>query len=240
MKTKFKNHILQVIFLAFLIQFNLTGCDLVKRETQTPTPTPMFNDWISRFLEEKICKLPCWEGITPGKTAINEGVDILKENPGYVNVTDPIEVKSGSGDYSYASWLANQGNGRGMLWSLNSEEYVSKITLNFRGLSKAITLSDILSFFGDPQFIVVDENRGNICADSIFYEQKGMQVLIIQQCRNGKAVISKDTEIEEVSLYPLQAPGFPQVNHWLVDMDKYTTPWIGYGKYPITKVSKFQ
>lgn len=236
MKIKLKNHILQVFFLAFLIQFNLTGCDLVKWETQTPTP--MFNDWISRFLEEKICKLPCWEGIAPGKTTINEAADLLKKDPAYKNVSDPVLAQRKPVNYYFMNWLTSKENGGGMAWEIEGEGYVSKITLSLQNENPKVILNDLFIFFGNPDSLIIDETRGNICVVHIFYVHKGMEAMIVENCVNKKANVFKDNEIYEISLYPLQDPGFPEVRYWLSDVEKYITAWNGYGKYAVTRESK--
>lgn len=235
MKSNLKEHSLTTILIVILNLFILTGCVIVKKPS--PTPVPVYSGWITRISEEQICKLPCWEGITPGKSTINEAVDMLRKNPIYKNVADPVE-ESGNPKLFVTNWETNQGNGGGLVWSREGEDFISWIVLGFRNQNPIITLNDIITSFGDPDSILVEESRGNVCGAGIFYIAKGMEVRILQNCTNRGIGLTSKSEIYDISLYPLNDPGFPEVKNWLVDTEKYLVDWNGYGIYPISKEYK--
>ncbi len=45
------------------------------------TTAPTFSDWQARWLKGISCRPPCWEGIIPGKTTLEEAVKILEKSP---------------------------------------------------------------------------------------------------------------------------------------------------------------
>jgi DNA-binding beta-propeller fold protein YncE len=52
---------------------------------------PTEHDWVAAsraWLNGKPCRVPCWEGITPGKTTVGEALVLLKQNP----LIDPSSV----------------------------------------------------------------------------------------------------------------------------------------------------
>ncbi len=236
MKSSKLNTNLKFNLIFTLILMFTTGCVLIKKATVLPTP--VFSDWTTRFFDETLCQLPCWEGIIPGKTTIYEATDILRETSIYKNVKDPVEVMNRPLNYHYVSWLTSQGNGGGMVWSLEGEEAISKITLALQNESPKITLINILYFFGDPDSLIVEEVRGNICVAHIFYLKKGMEIVLIKNCNNKSIKLESQSEIYEVSLFPLNSPSFPEVKGWATDIKRYLVAWNGYGKYMVTKDSR--
>ena len=67
----------------------------------SPFPTPDY-EWTTRWLKGIPCRLPCWEGVTPGQTRKDEAVDILKRNPiiASVVITDSYDWR----DDGYIIW----------------------------------------------------------------------------------------------------------------------------------------
>lgn len=232
--------------LNFNFKFNLiftlvllltTGCMLTNRAT--PLPPPALSDWVTRFFDEGVCELPCWEGITPGETTIYEAMDILRNSPIYRNVDDPVEVENRPLNYLSIGWQTSQGNGGGMAWSYQGGETISIITLALYNESPKITLTDILSSFGDPDSLMIENVRGNICVAHIFYPEKVMEIKLIESCNNKSMRLEAQSEIYEASLFPLNSPNFPEIKGWLPDVQRYLADWNGYGKYMVTKDSRF-
>src|SRR5688572_13990138 len=75
--------------LALAIAFVSTSCSVLKSETITE-PT-MTTDEAKRLVRDLLennagCKLPCWWGITPGKTTWSEARQILEKASRHIGV----------------------------------------------------------------------------------------------------------------------------------------------------------
>src|SRR5688572_29316482 len=81
--------------LALAIAFVSTSCSVLKSETITePTMTTDESKKLVRDLLESNagCRLPCWWGITPGKTTWNEAQQILEKTSLHIGGSETGEV----------------------------------------------------------------------------------------------------------------------------------------------------
>jgi hypothetical protein len=76
--------ITNIILLLGLFAILCVSCkDSVVTTPRTVTPENS-NNWQTAWLDQPVCKLPCWQNITPGVTTRDEAVSILENTPGIV------------------------------------------------------------------------------------------------------------------------------------------------------------
>lgn len=92
--------LLLVICIAFLVSCNgvpfqstptplptLRPTPLPSPRSPTPTKSIYYYDWKSDWLNSPACAPPCWEGITPGQTSLQEAMEIIANLPSARSVT---------------------------------------------------------------------------------------------------------------------------------------------------------
>ncbi len=238
----FKDHIekhtyLLTFMLACLLMLGITSCVSApavrgtapsQESLQPPTKSPalfkpMPIDWQSRWLRGVPCRLPCWEGITLGKTTASQAVELLQNSP--LISTAYISVTAGMPELGYISWKWADGTAGGGA-SFNAIE-----TTPFVGGIKpyypvGFRLGDVIDEYGEPSHILAtayyNPDRIGISYHlKIVYRSLG---LILETGGASKPVLSTNTDFDAVFFAPtseglkyIEAPNHPE---WLV-------PWEG-------------
>jgi hypothetical protein len=154
----------------------LAGCDQEPTAMQTQVSTTVINgqgntivaldDWQARWLRGIPCYLPCWEGITPGKTTDQEAHTLIHENPRVMQQAS-IEPSPLRFDDAYLT---------------ASPEPVRNISPNYYVSFK---LGDIIAVYGEPTYIEVrttldrhrtDGTKFNSYSISALWSSKGFSV----------------------------------------------------------------
>jgi hypothetical protein len=226
--------IIIVIIFSFLMILMISGCE-ISHKSETISP-PVFSPWVSRFFDEQVCQLPCWEGIIPGETSIVDAFQILNNNPDYFLSSKPTKVSYGFPEYYEMNWTTSDAKGGGLAWSKGDEKFISEILLNFQNEDPEISLENIITSFGEPDNLVIKEQRDGICSVKLFYAEEVMEVLTIEKCQSGQLSLSLKTKVYSILLFPIDKPGFPDKNYWEAGTQEYLIKWKGFGKYPITDI----
>ena len=89
--------------------------------SQDMKATPRISGWVEDIFIEKKCTLPCWEGITPGVTNIDEAQAILETNSSFLITTEPTLYNDNLGEYEI-EWKTTQLLGGGIARSLGEKK----------------------------------------------------------------------------------------------------------------------
>jgi hypothetical protein len=127
----------------------ITAPTLTKSPTMTATASA--SDWKRRWLQKIPCSAPCWEGITPGKTTVDEAVQILKQLPfvllSSLHNTPPSHIQETGNVY----WKWSDNTPQGFLTYTSQLPYtVDKIG----PYSFEVKLGDVIKAYGNPTHVM--------------------------------------------------------------------------------------
>ena len=230
MKLTIRHRILPLAAAIFLLTGLLAACQTgappapAATSTATPTPSP----WIDVILNDPDCAPPCWNGITPGVTMMDEAMSILQSDPGLKNLRyeeDPN--RTGSSHVSY-SWDFEIPGGWGII---RSNHYsllpVKSITLISQS-SSMFTLEQVIEHWGEP-YGFSSYQRG-LCLLGCVYE--------ITACYPEKGVIFNLEPVETNWFRRVEIPPDTQVYYsitflppFTAELDDFEMKWEGYGTY---------
>jgi hypothetical protein len=188
----------------------LTAC----ASKQTPA-------WLERWLVSPVCEPPCWEGITPGVTTMEEGKSILEAIPDF-QPNDEDE---------YTITFMAKGDVRIMLKRKRKEQ----ATVQYIDLgTDSLPLERIVARYGFPTFgypeIPIDTPDPNCLILS--YPDYGMALWVVAPDGyfDGIYNIQPDTEIVAISFIAPEAEGFGSAcSYWGIER----IPFTGYGEYEL-------
>ena len=191
--------ILSILFLA--------ACSLIK-----PSRSEI---WDSSLLASNPCPAPCFYGIEPGTTTLNEAEELLQSaglclDPSYIRSSSPTEpegilcenlitVKSDSGK--------------------EITRYVSIYA------PAQLTVEMVFDQLGYPDAVMVDaygKGEGEGSYLSLYY-QNGFTRLILMDQERGDYRLAKDSLVDWIAFYE---EGF------FGELMEDTSPWSGFGVYP--------
>jgi hypothetical protein len=146
-----------------------------------------YNDPVARALLPADCPAPCFMGIRPGVTTVNDAVSILKAHPWVSSLSDNVSLRNGVGG-------APGGN---MIWSWSGAQpdwidrdhvgfiWVQDGTVRGMGISTRIPFGEVRLSFGPPQTvdnIVVSGRRERYLIYSASYPDADFVFSINQAC----------------------------------------------------------
>lgn len=192
------------------------------------------------YLDHNSCATPCWQGITPGLTNEQLTIKIVSELNFVEN--DSIEIRSSEAATSIG--FSFSGQGTGLIDIKNG--VVTEISIR---PGNDPDLGELLTYFGDPNFVYVEETPTNfICYTAdLFYTEKGVwiEATICQESFtdyevvNNEAKIYSGMKVDYVSfLEPTTNLESMMINAGVSDnfSSKLTTnaaSWLGYGFYKL-------
>ncbi len=114
-------------------------------------------DYSSRWLKGVPCGVPCWEGITPGVTPLEDAIQLLKQNS--LVRTISIFTKTLNGEsYVLWDWINANPGGQAYYDPKSSNKVINSIRPNYA--TELLTLSDVIEAFGEPEYIIATYSRG--------------------------------------------------------------------------------
>ncbi|KAF0111917.1 MAG: hypothetical protein FD147_431 [Chloroflexi bacterium] len=230
MKSHAHNFIFSIIKISLSFMLLLVGCE---NYTHRGTDQPQLKSvWVDRILNEKICNLPCWEGITPGMTTIFEALEILQSNDLFIGLKDPVLIRDSPITYELA-WQTKSDTGGGIARSVGENYAIRSIYLSLSKERPEITINEIIAHFGEPDSLIIEEDRG-LCIGNLFYSEKAVTVVFSERCRK-KMSVSENQVVDSIELFPLGISTFPEVEYFRSNTLEFILYWTGYGEYPITK-----
>lgn len=209
------------ILYSLLLAFWLVGCV----SPPIPTTGPL-----------RPCDAPCWNGITPGQTSLDEARTILKS---YIQPADYLSESVFMDESVELSWYAaNKGlNAVGV-----NDGVVTMVSINVENQ----TAADVLAQYGPPPFQLGLQRQGServLYAVTFLYPERGLSILL----RTGRSsllrpspartfVIQADTPVSAIRYF---SPGsvealvarLPEVRRSQnVELAVFRLrPWNGYG-----------
>jgi hypothetical protein len=209
-------------YLIFLV-FTLTAC--LQNTSQMNT-----------VLSVSECKLPCWNGITPGNTTTDETKRILEntEGIGTNNVTTFYQLV----EIHFSLFLEIPGVNKEILGEIFSDGKTVKKLLLFNNLR--ITFNDIVQEVGEPEYIVSVPFVGGGNNIHVIYPNHGVSF----QVPYKSEVLEPETEVLTLMLFnpsdyqKLLSDGeFSYGGYTLEETQELMYLWKGYGNiqelYPL-------
>lgn len=190
----------------------------------TPTNIPERSlEWWTAWLKQPACHPPCWQKITPGVTGMADAVSLLENQP---NIK--IIYSSDKG----LSWNFGNNKTGGDLW-YSSDGIVSMIRLG-NSLNDDLTLSKIVSVYGDASYLTLYDCRQGMCSTMLVYPQIGLLVdlFVEDKIADGVAsrvVIEANDVVSNVYFMP---PGMDNFKNQEEFQGQSLIDWRGYGEYP--------
>jgi hypothetical protein len=158
------------------------------------------------------CSPPCYSGITPGKTKIDQVEDLLKENNRWINCQEDNSNPDAKGlycDYVYIGYDQTKGN---MVDGIGFTNYPN------------VTVEEIVTKYGFPDSVKLSLSGVSIqkIGMALFYDQFKMR-LSLEEKRMGLYNLESNTKINDVAYFNNE--------EYESQTKSYTSPWKGYGKY---------
>lgn len=121
----------------------------------TATSSVLPQDWQTRWLKNIPCRAPCWEGITPGLTTIDQAIKLLTQNPlvnsKSIKRVDPLpEIPT---RFSNIYWDNKGGMGITGKINFSSQQAVFTVISVSPGFTTYYKLGDIIRVYGEPDYI---------------------------------------------------------------------------------------
>lgn len=185
------------------------------------TPTvelPIQHESITRWLSGTNCSLPCWEGIRPGQTSLNEVESSLKQ-------AESIRItynRNGTIEWQ----IPNVYNG--VAYSENDDNVTQGVSIQFMD-EQMMNIQEVIDAFGDPSFVQV--LCSETCADAnLIYPDKGMEIRLIPSAGldDYSVQILENSQVYVVSFF------VPGLDNYCAMEECQRIPlrkWEGYGSY---------
>ena len=128
----------------------------------SPTPFPIGYpalpaDYSLRWLKGTPCSVPCWEGITPGVTSLQDAIQLLKQNPLVRTISILTETIDGE-SYVLWDWINAEPGGQAYYDPKSSNKIIDNVRPNY--VKKLLKLSDVIQAFGEPEYVIATYSRG--------------------------------------------------------------------------------
>ncbi len=176
------------------------------------------NAWLTRLLTDRVCELPCWENIVPGKSTIETALQVVQHLPG----TSGIRA-----DESGFSWLQNATD-TGRIASDGS--LVSYVALGI-DQGEDLPLGELNQAFGYPSRVRIS-GCGDVGCDVEFeYDlQRMLAGTILPNTGIGplRVSVSEYTLISDIVLCANLEGCHPK----LILSEIAAVAWKGYTSYP--------
>jgi hypothetical protein len=225
----------RAIFLLLILV--LSSCSfMTSTESLNLSQTTWVKDWLDQLNQN--CRIPCFQDISPGKTNVQIAMTTIKENKNIQQVSkivfDSITQRK-EFEWDYID------SGGGILWSGKETDVVEKIRIGFSKSSETkygLKISDVITKFGSPTHILINECRFNTCSVVAIYMESGMVLEFLSEGKymangKGKVKISSDQKIDTITFFSAGQENFNNViANGLKDVISSLIPWKGFGQYP--------
>ena len=218
------NRLSSIIFLSVFSFALLNSCQSIPKNEKA--------GWLSDFLSGLSCQLPCWDGIVPGSTTIEEAYKIISSSPENHDVTynKPTELSNHSNLY----WSKLQGNGKpyphGVITTAVGDEIVSEIDiiLHNGGKDTWLYLGEVIETYEDPEY-VFNYHTPNGCAFGVVFPDQGM-VALIGMVSYGFTINIRERSSIDFLLF-LSEEAIQEPNYGLEETLSLIEPWAGYARF---------
>lgn len=192
-----------------------------------PTKTPMPDQYWYRWLHSSPCAPPCWEGIVPGKTTATQAAAILRTLPLAEDIKatqNPLFPSEGEVNWQ---WYPGIARGRALYKTETQVIYVIA-----PGIPHDFTLGEVITSFGDPDFVDARAGHGPDIGSGVtyslafIYESKGFD--IGANAYSAKPRITAQTIVSSPSFFD---PVNERVGSPSPSEQPFLLPWNGYREY---------
>jgi hypothetical protein len=193
--------------------------------------------WISTWLENPTCKVPCWEKIVSGKTSRDQAKSLLSIKPKIKSINDEDVIPYGLMLFIKAY------NGR------YNDKYYSSVSIKFddQNIDQEISLGtfgenlyldDLLPVYGAPKQVLIHDSPDNesVLVDML-YPELGMVASLFIHNKGGEIPQVEIEKYSEVLDIYLDEPGLQYYLHFSEIINGAIDPmllsdWKGYTTYP--------
>jgi hypothetical protein len=141
------------------------------------------------------CETPCWQGIRPGETTLDEALAVLS------HALAPAQPRRG-GRASPSFWRLNESAADVLgiaAVGINTDASVVRTVVLHR-MNKPVAVGDIVAYLGLPRVVTLPTTA------ALFYPEQGVRVYIERiSCEPRRGVIPPSSRIYSVAIGP--APG---------------------------------
>lgn len=192
-----------------------------------------FQMWQHDWLQGTPCAPPCWEGITPGKTTLDEAEAILQTKT-FVHKVDLVSSTAPSDPSGSFGWdyVHGKGSGYGSYDKLNPSHVIKHLTINLPGI---VPLSAITARYGSPSHVIARASRAVHEPSQISYE---LRLIFLSQgfsvYRPRLLLTSKMTEDMDVWVLDLFEPTLDGVSFRFRELQANPSalqPWYGFDTF---------
>ncbi|NWJ46169.1 MAG: hypothetical protein HXX08_09845 [Chloroflexi bacterium] len=231
-----------------LVQLTLVACSdatttpLTAAKATSPVNSPIANsptatlttlDLQKRWLQGIPCRLPCWEGITPGITTFDEAINLLSKIPRVTNIQfatyfSPVfgpQGKEGEEEVKAATW--NWGadiKGGTLLAYPDGEKKIRFINPNYY---TNFTLKEAIAFYGELQYIIPYTQMDHVQTYSLefIFADKGF---LLATTATKPLVLEENITLGEFDVY---GPTLADLKLMIPIRDEYIQTWKGFKDY---------
>jgi hypothetical protein len=224
MKTRFTIRAV-VIIIPLIIVASIGFLYIQNHERSSESTTPKtISDMQNRWLNGTRCRMPCWEGLTPGKTTLIQAIDNLI-NFGYVN-SFTVDESTSTGEVEWHWTFATKGEGGRIFYDKESKKIFAVVP----HIICCLSLGEVIEKFGNPSHVIVfvsryfeDQMAGEpFYSYNVIWLEKGFEV-IGGPAKEGS--IDKNFIVSSIVLFEPTEEGLRKQEGRIVDL---MVPWQGY------------
>jgi len=171
------------------------------------TPSPQSSqDWTTRWINNIPCRLPCWEGIIPGVTTVDQAIELLNKN----SVIKNIKKSTSYNGKGYLEWdLTNNKKGFANFYSNKPTQIIYYILPYFNNLS--FNLNKIVASYGEPSNIIAtavkNPEQGISYKLMLIYLDKGFA---LTNFGSNKLILKSEMDFEQLDIFIPNTSGFDE------------------------------
>jgi hypothetical protein len=197
-------------------------------------PAGVPSGYAKRWIAGDPCALPCWEGVTPGRTTVVDAIKILSQNPG---ITAGSVITATSPGFLTWKWVASERGGEARYDPNAQPPTITSITPYYEtlpGSAPSFALAEVIQRYGEPSHIIAHafygpHAEGPFYDVTIIYAQQGVS-FEQRQMRHTKPILSPVMRFDRVSFHPLPFDPGPHSDIWqgFKSFDAYCREAPGY------------
>jgi len=201
----------------------------------TPDPAPEVleanNPLIDKITTQPQCPLPCWRGIIPGTSSMEEASDLIQASPAIEHLTQYFLDY-----YDVIEWTFADSMGVGKIEAGFGGQKDTVRRIYFSTQTQNITLHQVIANFGEPDYLFFCKNADwDIYYLEIVYPEKNMVVdLGMVSTLTGRVKLTGDESVNSIALI---APDYFDNAYPLPTETEHTCAltWEGYGTYKFAR-----
>jgi hypothetical protein len=179
------------------------------------------------------CRPPCWEGVVPGNTTVDEAFQLWSRSEiiSHVEVvTLPMPALNKDGFLTWL-WANGEEGGDAIYGSVNGVPTVDMISPRFSSFSgDSISIGDVIGAFGEPEYVqavatgYTDEVTKVIYSLFLYFPRQGFVIGINV---HRESIITPDLPIAGITFFPIST--YQELTQrFSPDYPELFTQWNGY------------